>query len=296
LVTPETAAQIRATAQNANHGALLTAVALSAAVQWLRAWRFAVMTNGTAALPDAKLVGIAFQLNFFNFALPFRLGELSYPVLMRRAYGQPVVSAAAVLIGARLLDLCSVSALLLVIAAWLGLPSAGSAPLIGAAGVALGAAPFFLPALRLPAGGRSRIAKLVAGSPALGNRSAGLFAVALSFGVWLAFGALAILAAEAVRPGFPPAVAMLGAAASNLAFALPVNGIAGLGPAQAAWVFVVTEAGVAWDNAVVSAFAVYVVTLVSALLFGGLAMLGSAALPGQRASTTRPSGLDKPIA
>jgi hypothetical protein len=221
---------------------------------------------------------------------------LSYPVLMRRAYGQPVIAATAVLIAARLLDLCSVSALLLVIAAWLDLPSERSAPVLGAAGMALAAAPFLLCALKLPAGSRSRFLKLIAGSPALRDRSARLSAVALSFSIWLTFGVLAILAAGAVRPGFPPPVAMLGAAASNLAFALPVNGIAGLGPAQAAWAFSVNQAGVAWNDAVLSAFAVYAVTLISALLFGGLAMLASASPPRRAGDATRPSGLDKPIA
>jgi hypothetical protein len=70
LVTPEIAAQLRATAHNANHAGLLAAIALSAAVQWLRAWRFAIMTNGRAALPEPKLVGIAFQLNFLTSPSP----------------------------------------------------------------------------------------------------------------------------------------------------------------------------------------------------------------------------------
>ncbi len=66
--------------------------------------------------------------------------------------------------------------------------------------------------------------------------------------------------------------ATLAAAATNLAFALPINGIAGLGPAQAAWVLAATRAGVHWNEAVVSALAVYAVVLISALLFGGLAL------------------------
>ena len=81
------------------------AFALVALVQWLRAWRFAVMTNGTPALPGRVLIGIAMQLNFLNFMLPFRLGELGYPMLMRHHYGHSLLRSAGVLLLARLFDL-----------------------------------------------------------------------------------------------------------------------------------------------------------------------------------------------
>ena len=44
-----------------------------------------------------------------------------------------------------------------------------------------------------------------------------------------------------------------------VAFALPVNGIGGLGASQAAWVFALSRAGVTWNDAVISAFALYAV-------------------------------------
>jgi len=69
-----------------------------------------------------------------------------------------------------------------------------------------------------------------------------------------------------------PLVALFGASAGNPAFALPINGIGGLGVSQAAWVAAVTRAGVPWNEAVVGALALYVVTLASALLFGGIAV------------------------
>jgi hypothetical protein len=64
---------------------------------------------------------------------------------------------------------------------------------------------------------------------------------------------------------------MLGAAAGNIAFALPINGIAGIGPAQAAWVAATTWAGVPWDDAIASALALHAVVLVNAVALGGLA-------------------------
>jgi hypothetical protein len=82
------------------------------------------------------------------------------------------------------------------------------------------------------------------------------------------------LVAGAVVDSVGPAAALLGAAAGNLAFALPINGIAGLGPAQAAWVVATTWAGVPQPDAVLSALALHAVVLSNALLLGGLALTG----------------------
>jgi Lysylphosphatidylglycerol synthase TM region len=282
FVTPQTTAALTGVFANGKQWPLGVAFALSAGIQWLRAWRFAIMTRGDLALPDAQLVRIAFQLNFFNFILPFRLGELSYPVQMHRIYGQPLLNAAGVLILARLFDLATVSAIMLAAAAVLGLAgsSAGMAAFWVAASalaitpgalVLLGRAarPFIM---RLP--WLAGIAEpLGAGIDALSTRRARFAVIGLSFAVWLTFGALAILTADAVVDSVTPAVALLGASAGNLAFALPINGIAGLGPSQAAWVGAVSQAGVPWEDAVVSALTLYSISLASALLFGGVAML-----------------------
>src|SRR5262249_25553716 len=91
---------------------------------------------------------------------------------------------------------------------------------------------------------------------------------------WLAFGLAAALVAGAVVDTVSPNAALLGAAAGNLAFALPVNGIAGLGPAQAAWVWATVWAGVPQSDAVLSALALHAVALSNALLLGGLASVG----------------------
>jgi hypothetical protein len=282
LLTPEVSRELENLAANANWPMLALATALTALVQWLRAWRFAIMTNTTFALPGWPLVRIAFQLNFLNFTLPFRLGELGYPVMMRRAYGQPIAGALGVLLLARLFDLFTVGAISLFMAAVLGLAgtSAGSLAL-GAGAAVLAAAPVALvlgagaarPLLKnLPAdGGLARA--LEPSLTSLGAHHAQLAAIGLSFAIWLLFGGLAALAAAAVTSAVPLAVAMLGASAGNIAFALPVNGIGGLGASQAAWAFAVSRAGVAWSDAVISAFALYAVTLAGALVFGGLASI-----------------------
>src|SRR5262245_42646741 len=164
---------------------------------------------------------------------------------MHRICGQPLLNAAGVLILARLFDLATVSAIMLAAAATLGLAgsSAGTAALCIAAG-ALAITPGVLvllgqaaqPSLmRLP--WLARIAKpLGAGIDALTTRRACFAAIGLSFAVWLTFGFVAVLTTDAVGGSVTPAVALFGASAGNLAFALPINGIVGLGPSQAAWV------------------------------------------------------------
>ncbi len=304
LLTPEVLREFRTVAANANWPLLALATALTTIVQWLRAWRFAIMTNRNFALPGLPLVRIAFQLNFLNYALPFRLGELGYPVMMRRAYGQPVAGALGVLLLARIFDLLTVSAIFLFLAAALGLgkTAAGGIALatlaaavaLAPVGLVFGAAAARPLLKNLPADGR--LASAIAPSlTALGAHRAQLAAIGLSFTIWLVFGGIAALAASAVTDDVPAAAAMLGAAAGNVAFALPVNGIGGLGASQAAWALAVSHAGVPWSDAVVSALALYAVTLGGALLFGGLATLSSAGgsirqdggRPAPRSATTR---------
>jgi uncharacterized membrane protein YbhN (UPF0104 family) len=280
LLTPEIVASFaRLLLAEARPLPVLAAFALVALVQWLRAWRFNVMMTGGLALPGAALTRIAFQLNFWNFLLPLRLGELSYPVLMNRRLGYGLLHAAGVLLIARLFDLATVGAILLGAAACHDLwPGAGRA-LLALAALALGLAPLGLAVAglalrrhlaRLPRVGNAA-ARLTAGFEAIGGYGAGLGAVGLSLALWLVFGLAAILVAQAVVATVSPAAAMLGAAAGNVAFALPVNGIAGIGPAPAAWVAATTRAGVPWDDAVVSALALHAVVLTNALVLGALA-------------------------
>ena len=279
LLTPQVVASFARPLAAASPLPLLAAFALVALVQWLRAWRFAVMMTGRLALPGAALTRIAFQLNFWNFVLPLRLGELSYPVLMNRHLGYGLLHATGVLLIARLFDLAMVGAILLGAAAALDLwPGAGRAVLaFGALGSGLAPLALAIAGLalrphmaRLPRIGDAA-ARLTAGFEAIGGYGAGLTAVGLSLALWLVFGLAAILVAQAVVVTVSPAAAMLGAAAGNIAFALPVNGIAGIGPSQAAWVAATIRAGVPWDDAVISALALHAVVLSNALLLGALA-------------------------
>jgi len=281
LLTPDILNALGRAAGEARPLPLLIAFALVALVQWLRAWRFAVMMTGTLAVPALVLVRVALQLNFLNFVLPFRLGELSYPMLMRHHYGHGLLHSAGVLLLARLFDLATVLSILLGAAAVLRLADGAGHVALVLASLGLGLAPFGLTLLgrtlrpritQLPRIG-DVAAKLTAGLDAIGGRRAGLMAVVLGFAIWLVFGFAAILVAEAVTTTVSSAAAMLGAAAGNVAFALPINGIAGIGPAQAAWVAATTRAGVPWDDAVISALALHAVALANAIVLGTVATI-----------------------
>jgi uncharacterized membrane protein YbhN (UPF0104 family) len=283
FLTPEVIGALAQLGSQAKSAPLLAAFALTGLVQWLRAWRFAVLSSGRLTLPDVPMFAITLKLSFLNFILPFRLGELGYPALMRQQYGHGLLRSAGVLVIARLFDLATVLAILCGAAAifyptpvgrlglMLGALICATAP-VALALLGQTLAPLLLRLVRRASDEVDR----TAGSavwPARGQAAA-VVAVLLGFALWLLFGLAAVLVAQAVVDSVSPAAAMLGAAAGNLAFALPVNGIAGLGPAQAAWVLATTWTGVPRQDAVVSALALHAMVLSNALLLGGLAFAG----------------------
>ena len=122
---------------------------IAIAIQMIRAWRFAILASGSLALPSWTMIGIATKLVLLNFLLPFKLGELGFPVMMKRAYGTPFSRGAGILILCRLLDLGVVAAIILLTAAWLLDPAihGWSPTLISLVGLAALLAPFLIPDL-----------------------------------------------------------------------------------------------------------------------------------------------------
>jgi hypothetical protein len=281
LLTPDVLQSLRRIGTDARPLPIVAAFLVCTLVQWLRAWRYSMMTSVHLNLPDAAMVRIACQANFLNLALPFRLGELGFPVLMQRRYGIGFLHATGVLLLARLFDLAAVGCILLASAWSLGIIP-GALELVATAGaLVLAVAPFGVALagqalrphlVRLPYVGNIA-GPLSAALDALGDARTRLAVVAVGFAIWLALAWMAILVAQAVVDTVPAMAAVLGGAASSVAFALPINGIAGIGPTQAAWVAATVQAGVPWDDAVISALALHAVVLVNAAVLGGLAML-----------------------
>lgn len=75
-----------------------------AATYGLRTHRFYVLLSGLK-LPWRAVLKVMLQHNAINNLLPFRLGELSFPILLKKTAGIRYTSSAKVLITARLFDL-----------------------------------------------------------------------------------------------------------------------------------------------------------------------------------------------
>jgi len=275
---------LAATLARAGWWKLALALPLVPLIQWLRAWRFALLLSGRAVLPSRVMVEIAARLIVLNFLLPFRLGELGFPVMMKRAYGTEALRSAGILLLARLMDLFAVAAVLCLAAA--ALPAGDRlgwpAGMLVAAGIALLTlavllVDLLLPlrwiALRLPRLGRL-LELALSGAAMVQAPGARALASLLTLATWLLHALIGWLAATAVAPQLAAATTTLAAAAANLAFALPVPAIAGLGPPQAGWVAALGLAGVPWPDAVATALLSHAVILAGILLLGLLTLLG----------------------
>ena len=60
-----------------------------------------------------------------------------------------------------------------------------------------------------------------------------------------------------------------------LAFALPINGVAGAGPLEAAWTYVMGLQGVPWEEAFIGAALWHAVSLIMTTVMAGCALFAS---------------------
>lgn len=254
------------------------AVLLLPVVQALRAWRFSLMLSGRTGPPSWTLFDVTVRLLVFNFLLPFKLGELSFPLMMRRTFATEYSRSAGVLLLARLMDFGVVAGFLFLAAA-LVLPTGaapGSAPMLLLAGVLSFAAPVLaitaaVPIRRAGAGwprARPIIERLLWGAAMVRGGSRRALAMALTALLWALHILTGWLAASAVTADVPFLAIAMASAASHLAFALPVPAIVGLGPAQAAWSMALHLVGIGWEVAVLTALLAHAVLLCGALGLG----------------------------
>jgi len=251
---------------------------IAIAIQIIRAWRFAILATGNLALPSWTMTGIATKLVLFNFLLPFKLGELSFPLMMKRVYRTPFGQGAGILILCRFLDLGVVVAIILLTGAWLLDPAlhGWNPALISALGLmALIIPPLIvdqLPWLRRLTAAWPRIDHLAGqmshGASMIRPLRIRLPVAALTLSIWAAHAAIAWLVATAIGAGLGLAPMAMASAASNLAFALPISGVAGLGPPQAAWATMLHLAGHDWAPATTSALLCHGLLLITLSIFG----------------------------
>ena len=257
---------------------------IAIAIQMIRAWRFDLLRDGNLDLPSWTMVGIATKLVLFNFLLPFKLGELSFPLMMKRAYGTPFGQGAGILVLCRLFDLGTVAAIILLTAAWLLDPAIhGWSPgLVTLFGLLALVGPFLiaghLPRLRRLTADLPRIDHLAGqmghGSAMMHPLRQRLLVAVLTLSIWIAHAAIAWLVAHAVGAGLGLLPMAMASASSNLAFALPISGVAGLGPPQAAWASMLHWAGHDWDTAIATALLCHGVLLITLSAFGTALWIG----------------------
>lgn len=249
---------------------VVAAVLVGPVVQYLRAWRFQRLLFAKTIVPEPAMFRIAVYLNFFNYILPFRIGELSFPMLMKREYNEGFANSIGILLLVRIGDLIAVVGL-----AGTALALAGNEliQVIGAA-FAVGALVALMLLLVLPlpiatAGGRwlgPRFERFLTGLLAVSRQNDRSAFVMLTVALWAIQFVACYFCLLAVGEGFTYIQGVIGGAAAILSFSLPINGFAGIGPAQAAWAYALNFLGVEFSQAVASSILFGIVVFVSITL------------------------------
>jgi uncharacterized membrane protein YbhN (UPF0104 family) len=274
-------------AKRLSFGGVALAFALYAASYVGRGLRLSALLPGHT--PLVPLVTISARHNLFNLILPLRSGEASLPLMLKAEVGRSLAEGAAALVVARVLDLASVAAWLLV-----GLSITGGdadATLTGRAVAILAALLVGLVALRPIAGalGRrladseGRVGSFVARSAGhLAAQSLGslLAAAVASLVTWgLTYGACFALLHDMSGPGEPVPEALaavdfsrslVGSTVLHLAGILPINTVAGIGPWEAGWTAGYVLVGLERTAALASAVVSHAAILAFVSILGGL--------------------------
>lgn len=277
LLSDEVIATLAQALEHARLWQLAVALALFPMIPALRAWRYTLLATGRLEAPGWAMFRVTARQDLLNFILPLRLGELSFLVLMKRAFGSSYLQSLGVLVIARLLDLGMISTILLFGGAYVIDPEAigWSRPVLLVAGAA---------ALALPVVGVEILAlarRFAARLPRLsmldtlffastmvrapGKRAA---AMAITASLWAWQALMVYIAATAVIDGLHFISLTVGFAASVFTIGIPAAHIAGIGAPQAAQATVLNLAGLAWEPAVVAALICNGVMLTGIIVVG----------------------------
>ncbi|MDX9766673.1 MAG: lysylphosphatidylglycerol synthase transmembrane domain-containing protein [Ectothiorhodospiraceae bacterium] len=255
--------------------AIAAAALLTLLTYWLRTMRFYDYFRREMQGGFATCFKLQLQHNLFNNLLPARTGELSFPVLMSRWFGVPVIHSMTALFWFRLLDLHTLGlvALAAVGGHWLGLPVAVAATL---AWLPL---PWFAHhfgrALRKRLHGHEgRIGRLVLKALDSLPQDDGAFWRAWAWTVvnWaVKLGAFAWVLWLFVPA--PAAGLLLAVILGDLTSVLPVHGIAGAGTYEAGVVAGLAPFGIALKEALAGAVNLHLFMLGATLIGGAASVL-----------------------
>ncbi len=250
--------------------ALFAIAILALPIQWLRAQRFRLMLHDFET-DSWRMFRVAGLLIVLNTLIPFRLGELSFPLLANRAFGISKAFGLGVLTFVRLFDL-GVVILLLALLGLVVLDSSlfqlVSLLLVLGSCLGLGILLFFTKPIQqwlLQYLGTGRLGKLLerisAGAAALTNEVRFRFLI-VSFAIWWLLATMSALAAMTILSNLHYIQGLFAAAATSIGFALPVNGVASLGPAQVAWAEALRLLAFDYELGIASALVVHFTVLV----------------------------------
>ena len=277
LVPEQQAGDFTAALLNARPELAATALLLVVAGQWARGWRLAMLVTPDGR-PSFGIYRISVLHNFLASVIPARLGEIALVVLLRRHHAIPAMAGAGILVGVRVLDLLLLTAVG-GITGWLVLPAEGELAWLpavcGLAGSGSAAGFLLLPYIAPALSGcfallHARHGGLLTAIPARvlasyaglsRGRIAGLQVA--TGAVWLALLACNHVCALAVGATAGLGASLLASVASAYAFVSPINGIAQVGPFEAAWTYAAMAGGEDYNVALASAVLIHLATLLS---------------------------------
>jgi glycosyltransferase 2 family protein len=269
---------------------------------FFRALRYRWLIHSTTvALTDLFRVSVFYNLSLM--ILPSKLGELSYPYLLRRISGMPKTEGLASLIVSRVYDLLSLT--ILVLAVLIGSQSLFKIslflliPLLALLiGLTFFASLYMSPFLRLGANGLARVSKIFGLQQikafqwtgkklyamaedfhAIQARQAYLPVILTSFASWI----MTFLMFYALLRGFgtsiSPAKAVFGSAVAIFSNVIPISALGNWGIMEAGWTAGFLMVGLSKAEAITTGFGVHIVTFVCGAATGFLCWITSGGLP-----------------
>nr|CRH05054.1 membrane protein of unknown function [Candidatus Magnetococcus massalia] len=274
-------------------GVLLLITLLFLLRQWIRTLRLRVMIGQQKA--GRGLFAVALQQQFLLTFIPFRMGELALPVLLKRR-GVPMAQTLAVLLVIRSMDLLAMALYLLILLQLslhylpFDLAVANSVLLFLIALLTLLAGALLYGARRWPEGHvellnhprvawlpkrfwlAERLSVFIQSIAQLPNRA---FVMALLFSplLLLTSGLMMVLFFANLEPHFSWQASMLGEVLMSLVNLLPIQGVAAVGTFEGTFVMIYGSMGVVLEKGLALAVTIHLVHVVLNL-FSGLLGVG----------------------
>lgn len=223
---------------------------------------FTIFGRGQQGHRFRDYLRISLLHNALNNFLPMRLGEASFPLLMKHHYQQSILSSSAALLWIRLMDL---HWLLVMLAGILCIHNllAGGALLAG-----LLVAPLLFTRLlrlvksRLPASKQEKVAQLTASLPAIQPIKVQLYLLTML--IWsVKLAALTLIMLAFID--LPAHQALFAVISADLSSVLPIHGLAGSGTYEAAMIAATLPFGIDRDLILMAAVNVHIYLLLVTL-------------------------------